>query len=100
MTKKLFVYLFSYIYFIIFNLGGPRQLKMSLLCYLGRRTLTMFRFDGKESACNAGDPSSIPGLGRSPWRREEQPSPVFWPGEFHEQMSLVAMVHRVPKSQT
>ena len=23
--------------------------------------------DGKESACNAGDPSSIPGLGRSPW---------------------------------
>ena len=22
--------------------------------------------DGKESACNAGDPSSIPGLGRSP----------------------------------
>ena len=22
--------------------------------------------DGKESACNGGDPSSIPGLGRSP----------------------------------
>ena len=22
--------------------------------------------DGKESACNAGDPASIPGLGRSP----------------------------------
>ena len=26
----------------------------------------MGRFDGKESACNAGDPHSIPGLGRSP----------------------------------
>ena len=26
----------------------------------------MVRFDGKESACNAGDPHSIPGLGRSP----------------------------------
>ena len=25
--------------------------------------------DGKESACNAGDPGSIPGLGRFPWRR-------------------------------
>jgi len=24
------------------------------------------RSAGKESACNAGDPSSIPGLGRSP----------------------------------
>ena len=23
-----------------------------------------------------------------PWRREWQPTPVFWPGEFHEQRSL------------
>ena len=26
--------------------------------------------DGKESACNAGDPGWIPGLGRIPWRRK------------------------------
>ena len=26
----------------------------------------MLSSDGKESACNAGDPGSIPGLGRSP----------------------------------
>ena len=32
---------------------------------------------GKESTCNAGDPSSIPGSGRSPWRRDRLPSPVF-----------------------
>ena len=32
---------------------------------------------GKESTCNAGDPSSIPGLGRSPWRRDRLPTPVF-----------------------
>ena len=38
---------------------------------------------GKESACNAGDLGSIPGLGRSPWRRERQPIPIFWPGEFY-----------------
>ena len=30
---------------------------------------------GKEAACNAGDPGSIPGLGRSP--RDWQPSLVF-----------------------
>ena len=36
---------------------------------------------GKESACNAGDLSLIPGLGRSPGER--LPTPVFWPGEFH-----------------
>ena len=27
----------------------------------------------KESACNAGDLGSIPGSGRSPWRRKWQP---------------------------
>ena len=31
----------------------------------------------KESACNAGDPGSIPGSGRSPWRRDRLPTPVF-----------------------
>ena len=39
---------------------------------------------GKESACNAGDWGSIPGLGISP--REGNgylPIPVFWPGEFY-----------------
>ena len=29
--------------------------------------------DGKESACNARDPSSIPGLGRSPGKRNSNP---------------------------
>ena len=29
--------------------------------------------DGKKSACNAGDPGSIPGLGRSPGERNVNP---------------------------
>ena len=32
---------------------------------------------GKESACNTGDPSSIPGSGGFPWRRDRLPTPVF-----------------------
>ena len=24
------------------------------------------------------------GVGKIPWRRERLPTPVFWPGEFHE----------------
>ena len=42
--------------------------------------------DSKESACNAGD------LSFNPWvrRREWQPTPVFLPGKFHEQRSLVS----------
>ena len=39
--------------------------------------------DDKESACNAGDQGLIPGLGKSPWRRERLPTSVFWPREFH-----------------
>ena len=44
---------------------------------------------GKESACNAGDPSFDPWVRKIPWRRKRQPIPVFLPGEFHGQRSLV-----------
>ena len=43
--------------------------------------------DGKEYACNAGELSSI--HGKIPWRREWLPTPVFLPGQFHGQRSLV-----------
>ena len=39
--------------------------------------------DGKASACNAGNPGSIPGSGRFPWRRKWQPTPVLLPRKFH-----------------
>ena len=45
--------------------------------------------DNKESTCNAGDFGSIPGLGRSPWRREWQPTPVL-PEKSHRQKSLLS----------
>ena len=32
---------------------------------------------GKESACNVEE------LRKIPWRREQLPTPVFWPGEPH-----------------
>ena len=34
--------------------------------------------DGKESACNAGDPSSIPGMGRSPGEKIGYPLQYSW----------------------
>ena len=43
----------------------------------------------KASACNAGDLGLIPGSGRSPWRRNWQPTPLFLPGESPGQRSLV-----------
>ena len=35
---------------------------------------------GKESACNAGDPGSIPGSGRSPGERIGYPLQHSWTG--------------------
>ena len=43
---------------------------------------------GKESACKAGDPGSVPGSGRSPGGGNGSPTLAFWPGESHGQRSL------------
>ena len=45
--------------------------------------------DGKESACDAGDPGSVPWVRKTPGRREWQPTLVFLLGESHGQRSLV-----------
>ena len=66
-------------------------------------------------AGDAGDTASIPGLGRSPgvgngnpiqysclenWSRKWQPNPIFLPGKFHGQRSLVGLQSVGPQSWT
>ena len=46
--------------------------------------------EDKESACNAGDLGSTPGLGGSPGEGNGNPLQVFFPGKFHGQRSLVS----------
>ena len=43
----------------------------------------------KESTCQYRICGFDPWLGKIPWRRKRQPTPVFLPGEFHGQRSLV-----------
>ena len=46
----------------------------------------------KNPDANAGDirdSSSIPGLGRFPWRRKWQPTPLFLPGKSYGQRNMV-----------
>ena len=43
---------------------------------------------GKESACNAGDLGFNSWVGKIPWRRKWQPTPVFLPGKPHGWRSL------------
>jgi len=45
--------------------------------------------DGKESTWKCGRPGFDPWVRKMPWRREWQPTPIFLPGKFHGQKSLV-----------
>ena len=55
---------------------------------------------GKESACNAGEPSSIPGLGRSPGEGNGNPLQYSCLGNPMDRGALWATVHRVTQSHT
>ena len=52
---------------------------------------------GKESACNTGDPSSIPGLGRSPGEGKGYP---FQYSGLENSLDCICIVHGVSKSCT
>ena len=43
----------------------------------------------KIPACQSRRPGFSPWVGKIPWRRARQPTPVFLPGEFHGQRSLI-----------
>ena len=55
---------------------------------------------GKESACNVGDPGSIPGSGSSPGERKGNPLQYSCLGNFIDKGTQRAPVHMVAKSQT
>ena len=70
---------------------GPRRLP-------GRRGDILYMAfpggsDGKESACNVGRPRFNPWIGTISWRREQQPTAVNLPGEFHGQRSQIGRAH-------
>ena len=54
----------------------------------------------KDSACNAGDTGSIPGLGRSPGGGHDNPLQYSCLGNSMDREAWQAIVHRVTKSQT
>ena len=55
---------------------------------------------GKESASQCSRQGFNPWVGKIPWRRKWQPTPVFLPGKSHRQRGLGATVDRVAKNQT
>ena len=55
--------------------------------------------DGKKSACNAGDPGSIPGLGRFPGEGNDNPLQYSYLENSMNRGAWWASVHGVAKSQ-
>ena len=55
---------------------------------------------GKESACDAGDPGSIPGSGKSPGEGNDNPLQYFNLGNPMDRGAWQATVHAVAKSGT
>ena len=56
--------------------------------------------DSKESACNEGDPGSIPGSGRSPGEGNGYPLQYSCLGNPKDREAWQATVHGVAKRQT
>ena len=56
--------------------------------------------DGKESTCNAGEPSSIPGLGRSPGEGNHNPFQYSCLENSMNRGAQQATVHGAAKNQT
>ena len=56
--------------------------------------------DGEESACNAGNPGSIPGLGRCPGEGNGNPLQYSCLENFMDRGAGWATIHGVTKSQT
>ena len=58
---------------------------------------TNWRHSGKESSCQCRRHGFNPWVGKIPWRRKWQPTPVFLPGKFHGRGVWWATVFGVAK---
>ena len=54
----------------------------------------------KSSPASAGDASSMPAVGKIPWRKAWQPTPIFLPRKSQAQRSMVGYSSRGHKELT
>ena len=77
-----------------------RLTRFTLLSFLERQWGSPGGSDGKESACNAGDPGSTPGSGRFPGEGKGNPLQYSCLDNPMDRGAWQRTVHRVTKSQT
>ena len=73
--------------FMVFYISLSKGLSI-LLIFLKRIIFWYYRlplwFSWYRICLQCGRPGFDPWVRKIPWRRERLPTPVFWPGEFHE----------------
>ena len=89
------------------SFGNPYYFQWFILILQGRHYHFYYTFQGASLVAqmvknlSAMWETQVQALAREiPWRRKWQPDPVFLPGEFHGQRSLVAYSLGVAESQT
>ena len=78
----------------------PQASSHSTCCFVFGVSPIMKGFPDGSVGKECGRDLFDPWLGKIPWRREWQPTPVFLPGEFHGQRSLVGYSTWYHKSPT
>ena len=91
-----FPYFSLLIKMIIFKIFFPLMLHSLILPV----SILLSESDSKESACNAGDPGSTPGLGRSPGEGNGNPLQYSCLENPMDREAWQATVHGVAKSRT
>ena len=93
-TRVLLLVLFPFLLFSTHSLGV--SLHLILMPFICQDCIYLWGFPGgsvgKESACQCRRHRRCrfdPWVGDIPWRRKWHPTPVFLPGKFHGQRSLV-----------
>ena len=75
-------------HFPIFSHVKLNDLIISFWCLIGIHYGLPWWLSSKESTCQCRRHRFDPWVGKIPWRRKWQPTPVFLPGESHGQRSL------------
>ena len=73
---------------MVLNLGGNFDEEQDICMVLKYLPVLPWCLSGKESNCQRRRRKFNPWVGKIPWRKKWQPSPIFLPREFHGQMSL------------
>ena len=93
----------EFLVILVLTLSLP-SLSIPFMCYCKSITSPSFYFiyfsDGKQSACNRGDPGLIPGSGRSPGEENGSTHQYSCLENPKERGAWQATVHKVAKSWT